>query len=85
MGATSTLRQQNLIHRDIKPSDIMVTMHGDNIINAKIIDLGLAKGAVADDGSISEISDSGSFCWDTRLRRSRAVCWVRSEHTYRPH
>ena len=48
--------QQNLVHRDIKPSNIMVSLHGENIANAKIIDLGLAKGTVADDGSISEIS-----------------------------
>jgi TolB-like protein/Tfp pilus assembly protein PilF len=53
--------QQKLVHRDIKPSNIMVTMHGDNIANAKIIDLGLAKGTVADDGSISEISIQGAF------------------------
>jgi serine/threonine protein kinase/tetratricopeptide (TPR) repeat protein len=53
--------QQNLVHRDIKPSNIMVRMLGDNIANAKIIDLGLAKGTVADDGSISEISIQGAF------------------------
>src|ERR1700730_9955166 len=53
--------QQNLVHRDIKPSNIMVSLHGDNIANAKIIDLGLAKGTVADDGSISEISIQGAF------------------------
>jgi serine/threonine protein kinase/cytochrome c-type biogenesis protein CcmH/NrfG len=53
--------QQNLVHRDIKPSNIMVSMHGDNVANAKIIDLGLAKGTVADDGSISEISIQGAF------------------------
>jgi serine/threonine protein kinase len=53
--------QQNLVHRDIKPSNIMVRIHGDNIANAKIIDLGLAKGTVADDGSISEISIQGAF------------------------
>jgi serine/threonine protein kinase len=53
--------QQKLVHRDIKPSNIMVSMHGDNIANAKIIDLGLAKGMVADDGSISEISVQGTF------------------------
>ena len=51
--------QQKLVHRDIKPSNIMVSLHGDNIANAKIIDLGLAKGTVADDGSISEISIQG--------------------------
>jgi serine/threonine protein kinase len=53
--------RQNLVHRDIKPSNIMVSMHGDNIANAKIIDLGLAKGTVADDSSISEISIQGAF------------------------
>jgi serine/threonine protein kinase/Flp pilus assembly protein TadD len=53
--------QQNLVHRDIKPSNIMVSLHGDNIANAKIIDLGLAKGTVADDGSVSEISIQGTF------------------------
>jgi serine/threonine protein kinase len=51
--------QQKLVHRDIKPSNVMVSMRGDNIANAKIIDLGLAKGTVADDGS--EISIQGAF------------------------
>jgi TolB-like protein/Tfp pilus assembly protein PilF len=53
--------QQKLVHRDIKPSNIMVSMHGDNTAYAKIIDLGLAKGTVADDGPISEISIQGAF------------------------
>ena len=50
------IHKQNLIHRDIKPSNIMVSFDGDKIVNAKIIDLGLAKGTVADNGSISDIS-----------------------------
>ncbi len=53
--------KQNLVHRDIKPSNIMVSINGDNIANAKIIDLGLAKGTIADNGSISEISIQGTF------------------------
>jgi TolB-like protein/Flp pilus assembly protein TadD len=53
--------QQKLVHRDIKPSNVMVSLRGDNIATAKIIDLGLAKGTVADDGSISEISIQGTF------------------------
>jgi serine/threonine protein kinase/Tfp pilus assembly protein PilF len=53
--------RQKLVHRDIKPSNIMVSLRGDGIGNAKIIDLGLAKGTVADDGSISEISIQGAF------------------------
>ena len=55
------IEKQDLIHRDIKHSNIMVSLHGDNIANAKIIDLGLAKGTAADSGSISEISAHGSF------------------------
>jgi serine/threonine protein kinase/Flp pilus assembly protein TadD len=55
------IHKQNLIHRDIKPSNIMVSFDGDKIVNAKIIDLGLAKGTVADEGSISEISIQGTF------------------------
>src|SRR5260221_5570447 len=53
--------KQTLVHRDIKPSNIMVNLRGDNIANAKIIDLGLAKGTAADNDSISEISIQGTF------------------------
>jgi len=52
--------KQNLVHRDIKPSNIMVTFDRDKIVNAKIIDLGLAKGTVEDD-AISAISSQGTF------------------------
>jgi serine/threonine protein kinase/Flp pilus assembly protein TadD len=55
------IEKQNLVHRDIKPSNIMVSLQGDKIANAKIIDLGLAKGAAADDDSISAISTQGTF------------------------
>jgi serine/threonine protein kinase len=55
------IQKQNLVHRDIKPTNIMVSPEGNKVVNAKIIDLGLAKGTVADDGSISEISIQGTF------------------------
>ena len=54
------IAKQNLVHRDIKPSNIMVSSEGDRIVQAKIIDLGLAKSAVEDD-EISVISHPGSF------------------------
>ena len=47
------IQKQNLVHRDIKPSNIMVGLEGDQIVHTKIIDLGLAKGAAAEDDSIS--------------------------------
>ena len=64
------IEKQDLIHRDIKPSNIMVSLHGDNIANAKIIDLGLAKGTAADSGSISEVSAHGSFCRTPQYAKS---------------
>ena len=54
------MASQNLVHRDIKPSNIMVSSEGDRIVQAKIIDLGLAKSTVEDD-AISLISNPGSF------------------------
>jgi serine/threonine protein kinase len=54
------IARQELVHRDIKPSNIMVTSEGGRIVNAKIIDLGLAKSAV-DDTAISVISNPGTF------------------------
>jgi serine/threonine protein kinase len=54
------MASQNLVHRDIKPSNIIVSSEGDKIVQAKIIDLGLAKSAV-DDDAISAISNPGSF------------------------
>ena len=52
--------RQNLIHRDIKPGNIIVSVEEDRVVNAKIIDLGLSK-AGAEAGVGSEISAVGSF------------------------
>src|SRR6266404_5018146 len=39
----AAVHEQNLVHRDIKPTNIMVRLKEDSGITAKIIDLGLAK------------------------------------------
>jgi serine/threonine protein kinase len=49
--------EQHLVHRDVKPSNIMASLKEGELKSVKIIDLGLAK-AVAEEGSISA---SGSF------------------------
>src|SRR6201988_5000031 len=54
------VHKQNLVHRDLKPSNIMVSLEEGGGIIAKIIDLGLAKGA-SEFGSASEISTPGAF------------------------
>jgi serine/threonine protein kinase len=51
------IAKQGLVHRDIKPSNIVVSFEGGRIVNAKIIDLGLAKSTVEDDA----FSNPGSF------------------------
>jgi hypothetical protein len=49
-----------LVHRDIKPTNIMVRLKDEGRVTAKIIDLGLAKG-VSEFGSESGISTPGAF------------------------
>jgi serine/threonine protein kinase/tetratricopeptide (TPR) repeat protein len=54
------VHEQNLVHRDIKPTNIVVRLKEDGRVTAKIIDLGLAK-EVAEPGSQSAISNLGAF------------------------
>jgi serine/threonine protein kinase/predicted ATPase/GTPase SAR1 family protein len=54
-----TVHKQKLVHRDIKPGNIMVGFEGDTPI-AKIIDLGLAK-VTAESQSETAVSIPGSF------------------------
>jgi serine/threonine protein kinase len=53
----TAIHKQHLVHRDIKPSNIMVSSEEGRLESVKIIDLGLAKGAVEQD----TISTAGSF------------------------
>jgi len=55
------IAKQNLVHRDIKPGNIMISWEDQKIANAKIIDLGLAKGPPLDEDAISAISVQGIF------------------------
>jgi serine/threonine protein kinase/Flp pilus assembly protein TadD len=55
------IAKQNLVHRDIKPGNIMISWEQDKITNAKIIDLGLAKGPPLEEGATSAISANGIF------------------------
>src|SRR5258707_28159 len=56
----AAIHEQNLVHRDIKPTNIMVRLKEGGSVTAKIIDLGLAKTV---DASASEagISSPGAF------------------------
>jgi serine/threonine protein kinase/Tfp pilus assembly protein PilF len=55
------IHKENLVHRDIKPSNIMVNLAGEKVANVKIIDLGLAKGVLLQDDSISVTATQGAF------------------------
>ena len=54
------VHKQNLVHRDIKPGNIMVSLEGGGAVTAKLIDLGLAK-AVSEPLSEAAISMPGAF------------------------
>jgi tRNA A-37 threonylcarbamoyl transferase component Bud32 len=54
------VHKQKLVHRDIKPTNIMVSLGEEGALSAKIIDLGLAK-TVQERGSQPAISAIGTF------------------------
>src|SRR5262245_43612866 len=54
------VNKQNVVHREIKPTNIMVSQEEGGAVTAKIIDLGLAKG-VDEPGSQTAISMPGAF------------------------
>jgi serine/threonine protein kinase/Flp pilus assembly protein TadD len=51
-GGLSAIQKQRLVHRDVKPSNIMIVLEEGRVESVKIIDLGLAKLA-ADEPTIS--------------------------------
>ena len=56
----AAVHKQKLVHRDIKPNNIMVSLEEDGAVSAKIIDLGLSK-AVNESSSQATISTPGTF------------------------
>jgi serine/threonine protein kinase len=56
----AAVHEQNLVHRDIKPTNIMVRLKEGCAVTAKIIDLGLAK-TVDESASEAGISIPGAF------------------------
>jgi hypothetical protein len=56
----AAVHEQNLVHRDIKPTNIMVRMKEERNVTAKIIDLGLAK-TLGESASEAGISSPGAF------------------------
>jgi len=56
----AAVHKQKLVHRDLKPGNIMVTFEDGGALSAKIIDLGLAKPA-EESGSQIRLSMPGAF------------------------
>src|SRR5271165_1406868 len=56
----AAVHAQNLVHRDIKPTNIMVRLKQERSVTAKIIDLGLAK-TLDESASEAGISSPGAF------------------------
>ena len=56
----AAVHEQNLVHRDVKPTNIMVRLKEGGDVTAKIIDLGLAK-TLDESASEAGISSPGAF------------------------
>jgi serine/threonine protein kinase len=56
----AAIHEQSLVHRDIKPTNIMVSLKDGSLLTAKIIDLGLAKPVAAAPTDVA-ISTPGAF------------------------
>src|SRR5262249_16190420 len=56
----AAVHKQKLVHRDIKPNNIMVSLEEGGAVTAKIIDLGLAK-SLDEPGAQTAISTPGAF------------------------
>jgi serine/threonine protein kinase len=56
----AAIHEQNLVHRDIKPTNMMVRFKEEGSVTAKIIDLGLAK-TLGESASEAAISSPGAF------------------------
>src|ERR1700756_4903845 len=56
----AAVHEQNLVHRDIKPTNVMVRLKEEGSVTAKIIDLGLAK-TLDESASEAGISSPGAF------------------------
>jgi serine/threonine protein kinase len=56
----AAVQEQNLVHRDIKPTNIMVRLKEERDVTAKIIDLGLAK-TLDESATEAWISSPGAF------------------------
>ena len=56
----AAVHEQHLVHRDIKPTNIMVRLKEEGGVTAKIIDLGMAK-TLDESASEAGISSPGAF------------------------
>jgi len=59
-GGLAAINERNLVHRDIKPTNIMIRLKEERGVTAKIIDLGLAK-TLDESASEAGISSPGVF------------------------
>ncbi len=73
----AAVHEQGLVHRDIKPTNIMVRVMDGACRTAKIIDLGLAKTAMNEPASEAGISSPGAFVGTPEFASPEQFAWSR--------
>jgi len=79
----TAVHEQHLVHRDIKPTNIMVGLKDGGAATVKIIDLGLAK-PVNELGSQTAISMPGDFAGTPEFASPEQFAGVRRRHSFGP-
>ena len=59
--ALEAAKARHLIHRDIKPGNIMAVAHRSGVLNVKLIDFGLAKGVEVESLDVSKATRTQDF------------------------
>jgi len=76
------VHEQSLVHRDIKPTNIMVKVMDGACRTAKVIDLGLAKATMNESASQAAISTPGAFAGTPEFASPEQFAGIQGRHSF---